>query len=592
MPHLLTLDVRTERDVVAARQRTRWVAELLAFDPQDQVRLATAVSEVARNAVQYARGGRIEFAADPPHLTVTVRDAGPGIPDPQAVLDGRAGPGLGLVGARRLMDEFDLQSSPAGTTVRLAKRLPARAPTIPLTHVADALARAEPDDPVAELQRQNHELLVALDRLRERETQLAQVNRELEETNRGVVALYAELDERAESLRRVSDLKTRFLSDMSHEFRTPLRSVLSLAQFLLDRADGPLTEEQEHQVTLIRRTVQGMSDLVNDLLDLAKVEAGKVEVRPERFRAADLFAALRGMMRPLAAAGGPDLVIEDPSGIDELYTDEGKVSQILRNFLSNALKFTERGDVRLAARPGPGDMVAFAVSDTGIGIAAADRERVFEEFGQVESPVQRRVQGTGLGLPLSRKLAGLLGGQITLDSEPGRGSTFTLTIPRLYGGATESGRAEVRPHPGDDGTGRPLPIESSGSVLVIDDDETARYLLRTDLARAGYAVTEAPSGGDGVRRARSDRPGAIVLDLALPDVSGFEVLTRLQADPVTRAIPVLIHTSRLLDAADRAALAGAAAILPKGGVPGSAIESALREAGVRPGPGRSENGHA
>jgi signal transduction histidine kinase/CheY-like chemotaxis protein len=568
------IDIRDGQDVVLARQRTRQVAELLGFDAQDQVRLATAVSEVARNALQYAGAGRAEFAADDRQLTVTVRDRGPGIADVRAVLDGRAG-GAGLAGARRLVDAFDIESSPGGTVVRLGKELPRHAPPpggAGAARIASELARLAPGGPLVELQRQNRELLDALGELRDREVRLAEMSSELEATNKGVVALYAELDEKAESLRRASELKTRFLSNMSHEFRTPLNSVLSLSQFLLDRTDGPLTEEQERQVVFIRRAAQALAELVSDLLDLTKVEAGKATVRPAEFAATDLFATLRGLTRPLLTNDAVALVFEDASAIGALYTDEGKVAQVLRNFLSNALKFTERGEVRVSAEGHPDGTVVFAVADTGIGIARADQERIFEEFGQVDSAVQRRVKGTGLGLSLSKRLAELLGGWVTVRSEPGVGSTFFLSIPRRY-------TAPTAPH-GPAGPNR------SGPVLVIDDDEIARYLLRTLLEGTRLPVVEAAGGHEGLRRARDDRPCAIFLDLAMPDLSGFEVLDRLKAEPQTRDIPVVVYTSRALTGADRRALEGrTVAVLSKGTgesreAAAKALRAVLAEAGV------------
>ena len=171
----------------------------------------------------------------------------------------------------------------------------------------------------------------------------------MEDTNRGVVALYAELDERAEQLRRASELKSRFLSNMSHEFRTPLNSILALSRLLMDRTDGPLTVEQERQVTYIRRSAESLTELVNDLLDLAKVEAGKLEIRPSYFTIGELFGALRGVMKPLQQNDAVDLIFEDVTDCPPLFTDEAKLAQILRNLISNALKFTERGEVRVAA---------------------------------------------------------------------------------------------------------------------------------------------------------------------------------------------------------------------------------------------------
>ena len=190
-------------------------------------------------------------------------------------------------------------------------------------------------------------------------------SRELDETNRGVVALYAELDEGTKALQRLSDLKSRFLSEMSHEFRSPLNSIKGLTGFLLARADGDLSREQEKQIQFIRQAADGLSTLVDDLLDLARVEAGKAAIRVSSFEVRSLFESLQGMIRPMIDQEAVALVFEEPSGIPNLNTDEGKVAQILRNFLTNAVKFTERGEIRVCARQGPGDVVTFSVKDSG-----------------------------------------------------------------------------------------------------------------------------------------------------------------------------------------------------------------------------------
>ena len=608
MSPLLSLEIRAEHDVVLARQRARQVAGLLGFDQQDQTRIAAVVSEIVRNAYQHASGGVIEFVVDAEGaraLDIIVRDRGRGIDDLQAVLDGRVanadGSGQGLVGARRVMDRFEITSSPgAGTVVRIGKSLPRRSP-LPspeaLARIADELTLRPPGSALEEVQRQNQELIAALAELRARQAEaeslnrelearnrelhrhqqeLAILNRELEETNRGVVALHAELDERAISLQKASELKSRFLSNMSHEFRTPLNSIRSLARFLLDPSDGPLAPEKEKQAHYIIKAAESLVVLVNDLLDLAKVEAGKLQVRVEKLDVVDLFGTLRGTFRPLLDPGSPvALVFEDVAGLPPLRTDEGKVTQILRNFISNALKFTERGEVRVRASAAPGDTIIFSVSDTGIGVAPGDRERIFEEFSQVEGPMQRKVKGTGLGLPLSRKLGELLGGRVTLTSEPGAGSTFSVEIPRVFGPTPESSAG------GD-----------AGVILIIDDDEIARYLLKGGLSEAtDLVVIEASGGAAGLRLAREAQPRAIVLDLAMDDMTGFEVLDRLKADPATRPIPVIIHSSRVLDDADRARLSAAAALVSKGIAPDEAV-GGLREALGRAGVGTKPVGEA
>ena len=259
--------------------------------------------------------------------------------------------------------------------------------------------------------------------------EIAALRAELEETNRGVVALYAELDEQAEKLREATELKSRFLAYMSHEFRTPISSIRSIARLLMDRVDGPLTDEQDRQVKFIQQQAAEFAEMVDDLLDLAKVEAGRVEISPAWFEMVDLFSALRGMFKPVLTNHDVVLVFEEPHDIPKLYTDDRKLSQILRNFVSNALKFTPRGEVRVAAGRVDGGLIRFRVIDTGIGIAPEYHQSIFQDFSQVQSPLQKRLRGTGLGLSLSKRLAELLGGRVGLQSEPGKGSTFTVQLP-------------------------------------------------------------------------------------------------------------------------------------------------------------------
>jgi signal transduction histidine kinase len=296
------------------------------------------------------------------------------------------------------------------------------------------LAATQPEDALVELEHGNQELLRALAGLAERKAETDRLNAELAETNRGVLALYAELDDRAAELGRASQLKSAFLSGITHELRTPLNSILNMTLILLSRMDGELTPEQELQVTLIQKSATTLTDLVADLLDLARIEAGKTEVRLASFTVTDVFGALRGMFRPLLTTDEVRLTFDAPDFEVTLHTDEGKLSQILRNLISNAIKFTERGEIRVSSGMEPDDFMVFAVSDSGVGITPEDQARIFEEFAQVDSPLQRRVAGTGLGLPLSRKLAILLGGDLEVESEPGVGSRFELRLPRIYRG--------------------------------------------------------------------------------------------------------------------------------------------------------------
>ena len=267
--------------------------------------------------------------------------------------------------------------------------------------------------------------------------ELAQLQTELAETNQGVLALYAELDGNAVQLREAADLKSRFLSYMSHEFRTPLASITSISNILLSGMDGTLNEEQQRQLHFIVASVRELTEMVDDLLDLAKVEAGRISISAEWFEMVDLFAALRGMFKPIVASGAVSLVFEEPEVVTRLYTDDKKLSQILRNFISNALKFTTEGEVRVTVHEPEPEMLEFAVTDTGIGISAEHLPMLFSDFVQLDTRIQRRLRGTGLGLALAKKFAQLLGGRVAVTSELGRGSRFSVIIPKRYHGGPD-----------------------------------------------------------------------------------------------------------------------------------------------------------
>ena len=557
---LLSVDLRFDHDLVGARQRARAIAEAVGFDPQDQSRIATAVSELARNALRYGGHGRVSFTViggtAPQLLGIEVDDKGPGIPHLDEILSGRyrsrTGMGIGIIGTRRLMDRFEITSGPSGTTVQAAKLLPRRAALVTprdAERLAARLMSAPRDSPLAEVEAQNRELLAALEELRRKQEELTRLNRELEETNRGVVALYAELDEKADHLRRADELKSRFLSNMTHEFRTPVSSILAISRILLDRMDGDLTPEQEQQVNLVHRAASDLSELVTDLLDLAKVEAGKTVIRPSDFRLADVFAALRGMLRPLLLDRAVALVFEDADDLPPLLTDESKVSQILRNFISNALKFTERGEVRVRAGLAPDDAerVDISVTDTGIGIASEHLDTIFEEFSQIENPVQRHVRGTGLGLPLSRRLARLLGGAITVESTPGAGSTFTLSLPVRYTGVSQAGEAPV-PAPAGRIAGIPL--------LVVEDSVSDLFVFRSLLADTEFAMMSAGSVTAALQVAQRTRPAAIILDVQLGGEQTWSFLSAMRDHPTLAGTPVVI-VSAIDDVAKGLALGAA-----------------------------------
>jgi signal transduction histidine kinase/DNA-binding response OmpR family regulator len=537
-PILISIILRQEHDVVAARQRSRLVAELLGFDRIDQTRIATAVSEIARNAVQYAGGGRVEFRLEgdtaPQLLVIVVTDQGRGIADLQAILAGRyrseTGMGIGVAAARRLMDRCDIDTTPRGTAVTLAKLLPARAPVVAgadLGRLSAHLAERRPESAIEEVQQQNQELIRTLEVLRARQDEVERINRELEDTNRGVVALYAELDERADHLRRADELKTKFLSNMTHEFRTPVNSILALSRLLGERLGAG---EEKDEVFYIRKSAQQLSELIDDLLDIAKVEAGKIDVRPGLFEIRNLFGALRGMLRPLLVGHAVALIFEEPDDLLPLYSDETKVSQILRNFVSNALKYTEQGEVRVTASlDRDRSEMSFTVTDTGIGIPEAELPRIFDEFVQIENPLQRRVKGTGLGLPLSRRLAQLLDGRIDVRSRLGEGSAFTLTLPLLHRDAARVAVPTISP--------------DCTPVLLVEDSDEDALLYQRLLAGTRFELVHARSLDAARQLLQIITPAAVLLDIRLHGQDAWELLIRIRQDSATAAMPVIVISS-------------------------------------------------
>ena len=567
---IYSVRLRHERHVVHARQRARDIAGLLGFDHQEQIRIATAVSELARNAFRYGVGGAVEFLVSDDErqsFVVVVSDSGPGIDNLQQILDGqyisKTGLGKGIVGTRRLLEQFGITTAATGTVVTIGRSLPPstrRIDAAAIKQMVQELAHTSPADPFDEIERQNQELIKTLAELREQQDALAELNQELEDTNRGVVALYAELDQRAIELRRVSDVKTTFLSNLSHEFRTPLNSISSLSRMLLAKTDGDLTEEQEKQVTYIERSASELSELVNDLLDLAKVEAGKIDVKPRVFEAQELFGALRGMLRPLLVGNSLDLIFEAGEDIPPLYSDEGKISQILRNLISNALKFTRRGYVRVTAESTPDRLIIFRVADTGIGISVEDQQRIFEEFVQVEGELQSQVKGTGLGLPLSRRLAELLGGTLEVESTPGVGSVFIVTLPMAV--------SEAAPAP----AARAAKSGSGSTILFIEDNRETIFVHESAMKNTDYRLLFACNLVEARALVKQETLSLVVLDRVIDEHDALFFIKELRSQGF--AGPVLVVSA--VDDVDVALAAGATAFLAKPVAP-FALMNCVRE---------------
>ncbi|HEY8507668.1 MAG TPA: response regulator [Steroidobacteraceae bacterium] len=401
-------------------------------------------------------------------------------------------------------------------------------------------------------------------RLQNQQAQLEQTNlqleertRELEQQKSELARAQAVLAQKAAELERTNQYKSEFLANMSHELRTPLNSALILAKLLADNRTGNLTEEQVKFAQTISSAGKELLGLINDILDLSRIEAGKMELSSERICVAKCVeSALEGFTAQAREKGLTLTHTIQPGTPDEIETDEKRLGQILRNLLSNALKFTERGGVSLEVSPMPGDRVAFAVRDTGIGIPAHLQELIFEAFRQGDGSTHRRYGGSGLGLAISRDLARLLGGDITVQSEPDKGSTFTLVLPRVFGAsapvapettaelpvlspAPASAPSAVAPlRPVEIADDRQALTPGSRIILVVEDDPPFAAILRDLAHEMGFKCVVTHTARDALIAAREYRPSAILLDIHLPDRSGLAVLDQLKRDPQTRHIPV------------------------------------------------------
>ncbi|MEY6565003.1 hybrid sensor histidine kinase/response regulator [Streptomyces sp. PGLac3x] len=552
---LARMPLTRQDDLFQLRRHGQAVCQALELGEGKRVRLITLASEAGAELL-----GAAELSAE------FVRTAGqPHRAAVRFLWKGDQAPGNDLLTASQRL--LDLSVVDRGCLL-LGQEL-----STPLTadqaarRVDGELAGLRGPDMSEELRRQNTQLLQALQDERSRSDELERLNKELdetnagvmalyselsgelEETNRGVVALYADLEDKSRRLRLASAAKTRFWANVSHELRTPVNAVIALAQLLLDTDADPLTPEQHQQVSLIAGSGNTLLALVEELLDTAKAESGRLE---PQLVDADLRTVLHQLRGTLASTTAENVTLEiaDTAFPGPFVTDEVMLTRVLRNVLSNSLKFTTEGSVRLTVadeRRADGPWAVFTVTDTGVGIPEDELEQVFEEFYQVRGVHQRHVSGTGLGLPYARKLTELLGGRLTLTSRLGHGTRVVVELPAAP--ARSAG---------------PLPQEPLlRSVVIIDDDPVFLRTLRPTLDRLAETTTEVTHSVEALRTIRTTMPDAVLVDLAMPSPDGYQVLQQIAAVPGLAQVPVVVLTSMGESDIDRSRLGRARAVLGK-----------------------------
>jgi GAF domain-containing protein/CheY-like chemotaxis protein len=375
------------------------------------------------------------------------------------------------------------------------------------------------------------------------------------------VRLFDEIQNKSRQLAEASQHKSQFLASMSHELRTPLNAIIGVTEML--REDAEALQQDIEPLDRVLGAGRHLLALINDILDLSKIEAGRMELHLEPFPLLPLIGDVAKTIEPMAAKNGNRIVIDCPPNLGTMHADQTKFRQTLLNLASNANKFTEKGTVTIAARPQPNDdqdWITIAVTDTGIGMTPEQMGKLFREFSQASSTTASKYGGTGLGLAISRHFCRMMGGDITVESKPGEGSTFTIRLPRIV-------QSDVKPVTGAQVEARAEPIRpvfeeaEEPLILVVDDDATVRGLVERHLERAGFAVVTARGGLDGLRLVRELRPAAVTLDIMMPDIDGWTVLAAIKGDPALASIPVVLMS--IVEEKNRGFALGAADYLVK-----------------------------
>jgi signal transduction histidine kinase/CheY-like chemotaxis protein len=542
---IASLTIAEDKDVAHIRQCTKILGEAAGLGMLDQARFATAVSEIARNALQHARGARGQLftttVSGAVSLEVVISDEGPGIENVGA-LPAAPGRSSGIPLARRLCDRFAIESPPGlGVTVTLTKHLPAGLSLAPVqvdrlrgrvkSHVPSALAV---------LRQQNLELTQALEQLHLKEAELRMQRNELEATNAGLLALHQELSEKTIELEQAKGLaeeaaraKAEFLANMSHEIRTPMNAIIGLTTLLLDT---PLTPHQQDLAGIVRTSGDHLLTIINDILDFSKLDAGRVELETREFDVRSCIEEALDLVAVKAAERNLELAyVYDLQLPRTMVGDATRFRQVLVNLLGNAVKFTARGEIVIevsgARRDAAHWKLLVSVRDTGMGISVSQQSRLFQAFSQVDASISRTFGGTGLGLAICQRLVGLMGGGIWVESTPGEGSTFVFTIDALVTQAEDAPPAAASPLEGM-------------RVLIVDDNDTSRRMLASHAVSWGMMVRQTGSPSQALEWIRlGERWDLALLDHVMPEFDGLALASELRRQQMSPPLRIALLSS-------------------------------------------------